>query len=102
MIGDKLFQFKALPFRLLTTPLVFTSVMNVIAAYTHIHGVRVHMYQDYWLFRALDRLELMDHMHWLQDLCKVLGLLVNLLKLNLLPLKDFVFLGIHFPFVCHP
>ena len=34
-----------------------------------------------------------------------IGLLVNLLKLNLVPLKDFVFLGIHFqtvPFICHP
>ena len=89
----------------MTTPLVFTRVMNIIAAYAHVHGVRVHIYLDDWLLRAIDRLKLVHHMHWHQDLCKALGLLVNLLKLNLVPLKDFVFLGNHFQtvlFICRP
>ena len=42
MIEDKVFQFRALPVGLSTAPLVFTRVMNVIAAYTHIHRIRVY------------------------------------------------------------
>ena len=53
VIGDKVFQFRALPFGLSTTPLVLTRVMNVIAAHAHIHGIRVHMYLEDWLLRAL-------------------------------------------------
>ena len=61
MIGDKVYQCRALPFRLSTTPLVFTRVINVISAYAHIQGIRVHMHMGDWLFRALIKLELLHH-----------------------------------------
>ena len=89
MIGNKVFQFRALPFGLSTAPLVFIRVMNVIATHAHIHKIRVHMYLDEWLLRALIRSELLRETQWFQDLCKSLGLIVNLLKSNLVPLEDF-------------
>ena len=46
VIGDKVYQFRVLPFGLLTAPLVFTRVMNMVAAHAHIEGIRVHMYLD--------------------------------------------------------
>ena len=91
MIGDKVYQFRALPFGLSTAPLLFTRVINVIATHAHIQAIRVHMYLDDWLLRTLLRSELLRHMQWLWDLCKSLGLLLNLPKSNLVHLKDFVF-----------
>ena len=88
-----------------TAPLIFTQIMNVVAAYGHVKGIRVHMYLDDWLIRALVRAELLKHTLWLQDLCLSLGLIVNLPKSRLVPLKDFIFLGIHFQtvsFTCSP
>ena len=67
-MGNEVFQFRALPFGLATAPVIFTRVMNVVAAYAHVQGIKVHMYLDNWLLRALERLELVCHMHWLRSL----------------------------------
>ena len=64
VINDKVFQFRALPFGLSTTPLIFTRVMNVIVAHVHIQGIWVHMYLDDWLLRTLIRSELLRKMQW--------------------------------------
>lgn len=104
-VDGKAYQFVALPFGLAPAPFVFTKVMAAVASFAHLKGVRVHMYLDDWLLRALCRLELQRHTSWLFRLCLSLGLIVNIPKSNFEPLTDFVFLGIRFqtiPFLCRP
>ena len=105
VVNGKAYQFRALPFGLASAPLVFTRVMNEVAAYAHRQGVRLHIYLDDWLLRSLDVQRLVADTRFMLGLCDFLGLLVNVPKSNLTPAQEFVFLGIFFqtvPFICRP
>ena len=105
VVMGKVYQFCALPFGIAPAPLVFTRVMGVVAAYAHRQGILVHMYLDDWLIRSVIREKLLTDTEFMEELCIKLGLIVNLPKSSLIPLQDFVFLGIQFetiPFLCRP
>ena len=105
VVNGTAYQFKALPFGLSTAPLVFTRVMNEVAAYVHRKGVRLQIYLENWLLRSLDRVGLERDTQFILGLCVALGFLVNFPKLNLSPVREFVFLEIFFqtvPFTCCP
>ena len=93
MINGVVYQFRALPFGLATAPLVFTRVMGVVASYAHRRGVRMHMYLDDWLLRAMSQSALREHSALVLMMCFDLGLLVNYPKSNLVPAQDFVSWG---------
>ena len=76
-----------------------------VAAYTHLKSIRLHIYLDDWLLRLLDPQQLQLDTTFMLELCAFLGLTVNILKLNLTPSQEFIFLGIYFQMVrytCHP
>ena len=103
--ADQVFQFRALPFGLATAPQVFTRIVQSVAACVHKRGIRMHVYLDDWLVRALVHQELIKNREYLLKLCGDLGLEVNIPKSNLTPKQVFVFLGIHFDLVrfeCRP
>ena len=105
VVQGKAYQFKALPFGLAPAPLVFTKVMESVAAYVHRKGIRLHIYLDDWLICSLLEEQLWKDTRFVRELCSFLGLLVNVPKSNMVPQRDFVFLGIHFqtiPFLCRP
>ena len=99
------YQFVALPFGLSPAPMVFTRVMGVVTSYAHRRAIRLHLYLDDWLLRALLRSLLVDHTQEILRLCLDLGIVVNVPKSNLEPSQEFEFLGTVFrtvPFLCFP
>ena len=55
-LNDKIFQFRALPFGLSTSPYMFTHLMKVIASHLHRKAVTFFPYLDHWLSRNHRRL----------------------------------------------
>ena len=48
-LRGRVYQFKALPFGLSTSPFVFTHLMNVIATFLRRRAITLHPYLDDWL-----------------------------------------------------
>jgi hypothetical protein len=91
---DKVWQFKALPFGLSTSPRVFTKILKPILAYAHLHGVQLHMYLDDWLLNPGSKRKAEQDTQFLLNLCQKLGWVVNLEKSDLIPCQQTVYLGI--------
>ena len=89
-----IWQFRALPFGLSTSPRVFTKILRPVLAYAHLHGVRLHMYLDDWLLNPDSRQEAQEQTSWLRSLCRRLGLVINLEKSELIPSQKAIYLGI--------
>ena len=89
-----IWQFRALPFGLSTSPRVFAKILRPVLAYTHLHGVRLHMYLDDWLLNPDSRQEAPEHTSWLRSLCRRLALVINLEKSDLIPSQKAIYLGI--------
>ena len=87
-------QFRALPFGLSTSPRVFTKVLTPVLAFAHLHGVKLHMYLDDWLLNPDSRQEAIDQTSWLKSLCPRLGWVLNLDKSDLVPSQQTTYLGI--------
>ena len=105
VVNGVVYQFAALPFGLSPAPLVFTRVMGVIASYAHRRGIRLHIYLDDWLLRALLRSVLLSQTKDILNLCAELGIVVNFPKSSLDPQQVFEFLGTEYrtmPFLCFP
>ena len=51
-IGNKAFQYRALPLGLQSSLRVFTRVIKCIKGYLQQQGIEVHQYLDDWLIRA--------------------------------------------------
>ena len=81
----QVWQFKAIPFGLSTSPSVFTRVMRPITAFVHRHAVRLHCYLDDWFSNPDSETEAKVQIHWLVRLATLLGLKINLIKSNLIP-----------------
>ena len=105
VVNGTVYQFRALPFGLAPAPQVFTKVMGAVVNYAHRRGIRLHIYLDDWLIRALQRLLVAEHTAIIQAICLDLGLIVNYPKSSLTPTQDFEFLGTRFDtvaFHCYP
>ena len=96
MSPKKVYYFRALPFGLCTAPLVFTRIVEAIAALIRTWGVHIHVYLDDWLVRSQSRNQLLQIVPRILELLKSLGWIVNLKKSRLTPSQTFEYLGLSF------
>ena len=61
MLGGRVYQFKALPFGLSTSPFVFTRLMIVIATFLRRRAITLHPYLNDWLAGNQNRRRLLEH-----------------------------------------
>ena len=90
----KVWQFKALPFGLSTSPRIFTKILMPVLAYAHVHGVKLHMYLDDWLINPDSKEQCLKDTKFMLDLCEKLGIVINHEKSDLIPSQSLVYLGI--------
>ena len=60
-LRGRVYQFKALPFGLSTSPFVYTRLMTVIATFLRRRAITLHPYLDDWLVRNQNRRKLLEH-----------------------------------------
>ena len=94
-LNNKIFQFRALPFGLSTSPFVFTQSMTAIASHLHTKAISRFPYLDDWLSRN-QNCHLLQHRQFIIHLISALGLVINQDKSDLIPSQDFVFIGMEF------
>ena len=90
--GGTVYQFKALCFRLSTTPQVFTRVFAAVSAWTHSHGIFLLRYLDDWLVLTSSEMEAIKNVQDLISLCHSLGVVMNK-KSDLVPSQTANYLG---------
>ena len=95
-VDGEVFQFRSLPFGISTAPLVFTNLMEIVAAYIRRQGPRLIQYFDYWLNHRRSREELMIDLNIAWRSIIQLGLIPNTEKSELVPSQDFVYIGMNF------
>ena len=94
--GTSVFQFRALPFGLTSAPRVFTRLMQVVASFLRLQGIRLLQYLDDWLILSLSRQELLSHLDRTVSLVSHLGLMINHQKSEVVPAQVFTFVGVRF------
>ena len=95
-LGGRVYQFKALPFGLSTSPFVFTRLMIVIATFLRRRAITLHPYLDDWLARNQNRRRMLEHRQFILSLINSLGLIINYEKSDLVPAQVFTFIGMEF------
>ena len=95
-LGGRVYQFKALPFGLSTSPFVFTLLMKVIATFLRRRVITLHPYLDDWLSRNQNRRRLLEHRQFILSLITSQGLIINYEKSDLVPAQVFTFIGKEF------
>ena len=95
-LRGRVYQFKALPFGLSTSPFVFTRLMVVIATFLRRRAITLHPYLDDWLARNQNRRKLLEHRQFIKSLINSLGLIINYEKSDLVPAQVFTFIGMEF------
>ena len=95
-LRGRVYQFKALPFGLSTSPFVFTRLMTVIATFLRRREITLHPYLDDWLARNQNRRRLLEHRQFILSLINSLGLIINYEKSDLVPAQVFTFIGMEF------
>ena len=95
-LKGRVYEFKALPFGLSTSPLVFTRLMSVIATFVRKRAITLHPYLDDWLARNQSHRALLEHRQFLLSLINSLGLIINYEKSDLVPAQVFTFIGMEF------
>lgn len=96
VVLGKVYQYRALPFGLSTSPLAFTKMLEPLAVYLHTRGMVLHRYLDDLLIRSQSRSQCLSWTQFLLDLLVRLGLGVNLEKSDLVPSQVFKYIGIRF------
>ncbi|MEW8547329.1 MAG: reverse transcriptase domain-containing protein [Candidatus Thiodiazotropha sp.] len=95
-LKGQIFQFKALPFGLATSPYVFTRLMVAVATHLRKRSIVLFPYLDDWLIRNQIRLDLLRDQQFSITLITSLGLIINEEKSELAPSQNFVFIGMEF------
>ena len=97
-LRGRVYQFKAPPFGLSTSPFVFTHLMIVIATFLRRRAgaITLHPYLDDWLARNQNRQKLLEHRQFILSLINSLGLIINYEKSDLVPAQVFTFIGMEF------
>ena len=90
---EGVFQFRTICFGLSTAPQVFTRVMAPVAKILHSMGVRLLRYLDDWLILASSKEDCIRARDLVLDLCKELGIIVNMEKSSLIPEQEMKYLG---------
>ena len=76
-LRGRVYQFKALPFGLTTSPFVFTCLMTVIATFLRRRAITLHLNLDNGLARNQNRQRLLEHRQFILSLINSLGLTIN-------------------------
>ena len=94
----QVFQFMALPFGMSVSPWIFTKLMNIIATHLPLHAVSLFPYLDDWLIRDLIHNWFISHTKYTFQIhvVKNLSFIPNLKKSDLIPTKEFTFIGVEF------
>ena len=95
-LRGRVYQFKALPFGLSTSLLVFTRLMTVIATFLRRRAITLHPYLDDWLAQNQKHQKLLEHRQFILSLINSLGLIINYEKSDLVPAQVFMFIGLEF------
>ena len=90
----QVYQFTTLCFGLSTAPQVFSRVMAPVSAILHSRGIRMRRYLDDWLVQSSSCESLLHDLHVVLDLCRDLGIVINLEKSNLVPSQVAQYLGV--------
>ena len=93
---DQVYHFTTLPFGMSLSPLIFSKLMDVIAAFLHQRAISVFPYLDYWLIKNLIRNLLITQTRFCIQIIQSLGFLPNLKKSDLVPSQKFTFIGMEF------
>ena len=99
-LEDRVLEFRVLCFGLSTAPQVFTRVMATLAKWAHSHGIRLLRYLDDWLVFNQDHDNLIRDRNRLLQLCKELGIKINLEKSELSPARKRTYLGMFLDTTC--
>ena len=91
--GQRVYQFRVLPFGLTTAPLVFTKVVAAVGEFLHTRGVHLHLYLDDSLVLHTQKQQLQAHTSLVVNTFERLGFLINQDKSDLIPAQEFTFLG---------
>lgn len=94
--GDRVYQFRALPFGLSLSPWVFTRVVLELVKALHAQGVRIVTYLDDWLIMNQTRQGCGKDTQRTLTLAHRMGFVTNLEKSDLSPTQSFLFLGMRF------
>ena len=92
--NGQVYQLTALCFGLSTAPQVFSRVMAPVSAILHSWGILMRRYLDDWLVQLSSRESLLQDLHVVLDLCRELGIVINLEKSNLVPSHVVQYLGV--------
>ena len=95
-LKDRVFQFRALPFGLATSPFVFTRLTVAIATHLRVRAIILFPYLDDWLVRNQCRLELIKDKEFTLRLITSLGLMINQEKSELIQSQTFIFIWMEF------
>ncbi len=93
------YQYKALPFGLSLSPLIFTKVVEAALVPLREAGIRILNYLDDWLILAQSRALLCEHRDMVLSHLSWLGLQVNWEKSKLSPTQRISFLGMELDLV---
>ena len=93
---DQVYHFSALPFGMSLSPLIFSKLMDVIAAFLRQRAISVFPYLDDWLIKNLIRNRLITQTKICIQTIQSLGFLPNLKKSDLFPAQKFTFIGMEF------
>ena len=93
---DQVYHFTALPFGMSLSPLMFSNVMDVIAAFLRQRAISVFPYLDDWLIKNLIHNGLITQTSFCIQTIQSLGFLPNLKKSYLFPAQKFTFIGMEF------
>ncbi|KAK7105299.1 hypothetical protein V1264_016700 [Littorina saxatilis] len=95
--GDKVYQFRALPFGLSLAPWIFTMVVRQLCSLIRQRGVCLRAYLDDWLIILHQSRDLcLSHTHIVLGLAMGLGFAINQAKSDLCPAQVFTYLGMRF------
>ena len=89
----KLYQYRGLPMGLTTSPRIFTRIIKVIREYFQRQSITLHQYLDDWLTHAASYSVVQDNTRSIVEVTQQLGFLINFKKSELVPKKEFCFLG---------
>ena len=90
---DQVYHFSALPFGMSLSPLIFSKLMDVIAAFLRQRAISVFPYLDDWLIKNLIHNRLITQTRICIQTIQSLGFLPNLKKSDLFPAQKFTFIG---------
>ena len=93
---DQVYHCSVLLFGMSLSPLIFSKLMDVIAAFLRQRAISVFPYLDDWLIQNLIRSRLITQTSFCIQTIQSLGFLPNLKKSDLFPAQKFTFIGMEF------